>query len=79
MLTKCFFLTICVFFLSGCFGDKNVVYIPQRCDITFPAYPLPQNNAVENLKNLAIYTEKLECALDFCINGKNLIPNCNKK
>lgn len=65
---------------SGCFTPKQeVLYIPQRCDVVFPAYPLPRNNAVENLKDLAIYTEKLECALDFCINGKNLIPHCAKR
>lgn len=63
--------------LGGCFSAKErVVYIPQRCDIIYPAYPLPRGNAVENLKELAIYTEKLECSLDFCINGENLIPNC---
>lgn len=64
--------------LAGCFSQKKeFIYIPQRCEIVFPAYPLPRGNAVENLKDLAIYTEKLECALDFCINGENLIKNCN--
>ena len=68
---------MCLFVLGGCFSAKErVVYIPQRCDIIYPAYPLPRGNAVENLKELAIYTEKLECSLDFCINGENLIPNC---
>lgn len=65
--------------LTGCFSAKGeVVYLPQRCEIVFPAYPLPRKNAVENLKELAIYTEKLECALDFCINGVNIIDNCKK-
>lgn len=77
---KYILLIMCVVMLGGCLGVKHdVVYIPQKCDIIFPAYPLPRSNAVENLKDLAIYTEKLECALDFCINGENLIPNCNKK
>lgn len=77
---KYILLIMCVVVFGGCLGVKHeVVYIPQKCDITFPAYPLPRSNAVENLKDLAIYTEKLECALDFCVNGKNIIENCNKK
>lgn len=71
-----FFIAL-AFTLGGCFTSKaEVVYLPQKCEVTFPAYPLPKKNAVENLKELAIYTEKLECALDFCINGKNIIDNC---
>lgn len=79
MWIKIFLLLFFSFILIGCATKTKIVNVPQRCDVIFPAYPLPKNNAVENLKNLAIYTEQLECALDFCINGKNIIPNCKIK
>ena len=48
-----FFIAL-AFTLGGCFTSKaEVVYLPQKCEVTFPAYPLPKKNAVENLKELA--------------------------
>lgn len=55
--------------ISGCAASEQVVYIPIKCNIEAPKKPIKAQNTFENIQNILIYTEALELALDFCING----------
>jgi len=77
-MIKCFLsilgLFLFVFSLKGC-AHSNIAYekvnIPIRCDIEMPIKPdLEGETFLPNkIKNLLIYAEALEYALNFCIKG----------
>lgn len=63
---------ICVFFIQGCAYKTQYerVNVPVKCDIDKPIKPnLDSNFLPENIKNLLIYTESLESALNHCVGG----------
>lgn len=64
---------IAAFLLSACVPKERIVHIPVKCDIEKPKRPTKVASEFQNIKNIFIYTESLESALDFCING--IIPN----
>ena len=64
------FIIIIHIVMIGC--SQKVVYkeikIPIQCDITMPQKPkLTQDNFLEDLSKVLIYTETLEKDLKFCI------------
>lgn len=61
------------FLLSACVPKERIVHIPVKCDIEKPKRPTKVASEFQNIKNILIYTESLESALDFCVNGT--IPN----
>lgn len=60
---------ICVFFI-GCSQKSSYVFVPQRCSTGLPIMPQQTNDTLTDVKNIVIYTQELECYLDFCVNGK---------
>lgn len=64
------------FILLGC-SKNGYVLIPQKCNIEMPEKPAQVVDVLQNVKNIAIYAQELECGLYFCINGK-LKDSCVK-
>lgn len=68
-------ILILIFFLAfcGCASKPIVkvqtkeVYIPIKCNVEKPLRPNKKESLVENVKSMAIYTEKLENALNACV------------
>lgn len=59
--------------LVGCAQKHlNAVYIPTKCQIAMPSPPYPKQNdtLAQKYREVLIYTESLEYALRFCIEGK---------
>lgn len=70
---KILLIFIAAFLLSACVPKERIVHIPVKCDIEKPKRPTKVASEFQNIKNILIYTESLESALDFCVNGA--IPN----
>lgn len=66
---KVLLIFITAFLLSACMPKERIVHIPIKCDIEKPKRPTKVASEFQNIKNILIYTESLESALDFCING----------
>lgn len=69
---------ILILVFSGCATHK-AIFIPIKCKAQMPASPLHTKDTLENLKNISIYAQKLECTLDFCINGTQNLKQCQTK
>ncbi|PAF44168.1 hypothetical protein [Helicobacter sp. 11S02629-2] len=63
--------TLLALVISGCAVQtiKEPVYIPTKCEVKKPVKPNLSNNFLQDLRATFIYSEKLEHALDFCINN----------
>ena len=74
VILSIFIIILHIFYAYGC--SQKVVYkevkIPIKCDITMPEKPkLTQDNFLEDLSKVLIYTETLEKDLLFCIGNKS--------
>lgn len=49
---------------------KDVVYIPTRAEIKTPTLAPKSENTLENIKNIFIFANEMECALDFATSGE---------
>lgn len=70
------FITSLFLFLSlGCSNKTQVIYkevkIPIKCNVDKISKPAYSDNLIQDLKNLAVYTELLEKDLNFCIGDNN--------
>lgn len=73
-LLSIFIIILHIFYAYGC--SQKVIYkevkVPIKCDITMPQKPkLTQDNFLEDLSKVLIYTETLEKDLLFCIGNKS--------
>lgn len=66
---KILLIFIAAFLLSACAPKERIIHIPVKCDIEKPKRPTKVASEFQNIKNILIYTESLESALDFCVNG----------
>lgn len=64
-----FFYTITI---NGCASSEIVVdrYIPYHCDVTIPDLPTLDANEANNVRNLIIHNEQLECLIEYCSTGE---------
>lgn len=64
----CILLSI---FLVGCATKTEIkyVYVPTKCEVDMPPRPTTSKYDAFYLKEVLIYTEKLENIIEFCRNG----------